>query len=175
MDSAARREALVGRFDEWYQLLRADARRKAKNRAHEVDPSQIAADALMKAFLRLDQFRGTSENEFRGWLRKILSNDVAEQLRKAERLAQPLPSDGLPADGAEPAHALEMADEQALLTRALDQLPPEDREVILLYHGFKNDLSREMIAETYGISVEALRQRASRARTLLRELLTHGQ
>ena len=37
------------------------------------------------------------------------------------------------------------------------------------------DLSREMIAETYGISVEALRKRASRARQLLKELLTNGE
>jgi RNA polymerase sigma factor (sigma-70 family) len=87
---------------------------------------------------------------------------------------QALPPDGPPARGAEPAHALEEADENVLLSRAIDRLPPEDREVILLYHGFKGDLSREMIAETYGISVEALRQRASRARTLLREFLTNG-
>jgi Sigma-70, region 4 len=58
-------------------------------------------------------------------------------------------------------------EERRLLADVLDQLPDDAREVLILY--YREDSSTRHVAQLLGISDDAVRQRLSRSRTLLRE------
>jgi RNA polymerase sigma-70 factor (ECF subfamily) len=51
----------------------------------KVDPSDVVQQTLIKAHQRLEQFRGQSEAELAGWLRRILANTMADAYRKYQR------------------------------------------------------------------------------------------
>src|SRR5262249_38620986 len=57
------------------------------------------------------------------------------------------------------------------VSRALDQLPADFREVIALK--YMSDLSYEEVARCLGLSVSAAKMRALRGRQMLAELLAH--
>jgi RNA polymerase sigma-70 factor (ECF subfamily) len=157
-----------------YDRLRSHAYRQAGNRAHKIDPSLAALDALVQAALRRSQFRGTTREEFWAWLRTILVNQVREGLRRAECRNVSLdecrdaPEPSPPTQG--PAAEAVRAEDVAALGRAIEQLPAEDRDLICLYH--RSDVPRPLIAEMLGISDGSLRKRAERARKRLKELMS---
>lgn len=49
--------------------------------ASKIAPSDIVQQTLLKAHEKRAQFRGGTEQEFAGWLRRILANTLAETLR----------------------------------------------------------------------------------------------
>src|SRR4051794_37971891 len=49
----------------------------------KADPSDLVQEALLKAYQRFDQFRGETEAELAGWLRKILARALADLGRRA--------------------------------------------------------------------------------------------
>jgi RNA polymerase sigma-70 factor (ECF subfamily) len=46
-----------------------------------LDLSDVVQKALLNAHEKLDQFRGDTEEEWRGWLRKILLNELRQAVR----------------------------------------------------------------------------------------------
>ncbi len=71
------------RFRDYLQLLarlQLDPKLQGK-----VDPSDVVQQTLIKAHQRLDQFRGQSDAELAGWLRRILANTMADNYRKYQR------------------------------------------------------------------------------------------
>ncbi len=50
----------------------------------KVGPSDIVQETLLKAVENLDQYRGQSEAELAGWLRRILTNSLADVVRALE-------------------------------------------------------------------------------------------
>src|SRR5262249_53520106 len=48
----------------------------------KLSASDVVQETLLKAHQHRDQFRGQTEAEWRGWLRRILANTVAEAARK---------------------------------------------------------------------------------------------
>jgi RNA polymerase sigma-70 factor (ECF subfamily) len=164
-------QVLAELYAEWYDRLQRCAYRHAGDKANKVDPSQAALEALIRAALHREQFRGNTREQLWAWLRKILVNQVLDGLGRKEcqtasldqsagRRSPPVPESAAPVQQTE--DALDLA-------WALGQLPEEDRELVCLYH--RSDLPRPVIAEMLGLSEEVLRQRAFRARRRLQKLL----
>jgi RNA polymerase sigma-70 factor (ECF subfamily) len=114
----------------------------------QLDPSDVAQETLLRAHAGLDQFRGTTEAEMAAWLRRILANalqDAARRVtRQEERLGRPLEAaledssarlEGWLADGNPSPGQQAVRNEQLLqLAAALEQLPDDQREAVILRH-----------------------------------------
>jgi len=131
----------------------------------------LLQDAFLNAYRKLDQFQG--ESSFSTWVYRIAMNLALSRRRKRKRLfgwwdregsAPPDPSD-LSATS-DPTANLERAELEALVQRALSQLPPEARAVIILRD--LEGLSYEEIAEILGVPIGTVRSRLHRARGELR-------
>jgi RNA polymerase sigma-70 factor (ECF subfamily) len=136
---------------------------------------ELAADVSQEAFIRawraLPNFRGDAA--FSTWLHRITVN-VAWTLkkRKSRHAAQPLeesPEVADPRVAADPEHAGENIELRAKLSKALDQLNPAQRSVVVLkdIYGW----SHNEVAESLGITVTAAKVRLHRAHLRLREQL----
>ncbi|MGO9466606.1 MAG: sigma-70 family RNA polymerase sigma factor [Isosphaeraceae bacterium] len=63
-------------------LLDPKLRRKLDPKLRrKLDPSDVVQEAMLRAMRAIHQFRGTTEEELRAWLRKILSNTLTDQYR----------------------------------------------------------------------------------------------
>src|SRR5207253_544528 len=97
------------------------------------------------------QFRGATEGELVAWLRQILATTLANQVRRFRgtrkrdvRLEQELAGDldrssralarGLAAKESSPSQHAARREQAVLLADALDRLPADYREVIILRH-----------------------------------------
>lgn len=126
----------------------------------------IAQEAFLAAWSNLRNLRNPSS--FLPWLRQVTRNQAHlwqrehrreipdESVVAAAMDARPSVTDNLLAD-----------EERRLLAEVLDQLPDEAREVLVLY--YREDSSTRHVAALLGISDDAVRQRLSRSRALLRE------
>jgi RNA polymerase sigma-70 factor (ECF subfamily) len=164
------RRILAEFYAEWYERLQRCAYRHAGNKAHKVDPSQAALEAIIRAALHREQFRGTTREQLWAWLRRILVNQVLDGLQRKE--AQTASLDPSSPAVPEAAGDARQTEEALDLAWALQQLPEEDRDLVCLYH--RSDLPRPVIAEMLGVSEEVVRQRAFRARQQLKKLLGSG-
>jgi RNA polymerase sigma-70 factor (ECF subfamily) len=138
-----------------------------------------AEDAMQEVFLKLHRGAGSLDpaRDPRPWLRTITANHCRDHWRsfgaKVTRHATPVDESDegmqLPDGGPAPDSGTLAAEQAALVQRALDQLAPPDREVVVLrdYEG----LDHGTIAEMLGVSGAAVRKRYSRALSRLGELL----
>jgi RNA polymerase sigma-70 factor (ECF subfamily) len=128
----------------------------------------LVQEALVKAWNHLDSFQeGTN---LKAWLFTILRNAYFSELRKTKR--EVADSDGqlaarLSVPPEQQGH-LDLID----LNRALAQLPPDQREALILVgaEGF----SYEDAATISACAVGTVKSRVNRARTRLAELMGHG-
>lgn len=117
----------------------------------KVDASDAVQDAFLKAHRDFGQFRGTSEQEWVSWLRSIMAMHLAQlvrhyqgtqrrDIRLERRLAAELEHSskvldrGLMAGGSTPSRQAARREQAVLLADALEQLPADYREVIVLSH-----------------------------------------
>jgi RNA polymerase sigma-70 factor (ECF subfamily) len=111
----------------------------------KVDPSDVVQQVLIKAHERIDQFRGQSDAEFIGWLRRILANTLADNYRKYQRAVSlerslsdeidqsPLQFEGCLANHApSPCEEAVRNEQSQRLAAALDKLPSAQRSAIQL-------------------------------------------
>lgn len=140
------------------------------------DAQDVAQEAFINAYTSLDSFKGDSL--FFTWLYRIAVNTAISHRRKrripvrvdlgrsdADMLLEPAD----PSDLAKPGHALEQAEQEQAVHRALARLSPEHRAVLVL-----KDLEGqkyEDMAELLGVPIGTIRSRIHRARLELRELL----
>ncbi|AXG83103.1 RNA polymerase subunit sigma-70 [Streptomyces paludis] len=127
-------------------------------------------DAFVNAWRKLPEFRG--ESAFRTWMYRIVTNRCLNQLR-ARRPAADLysvPEPAAPEHQSSPARVAESHAATRALAGAMAGLSPEQRACWVLreLHG----LSYEDIAETVGISLQAVRGRVFRARRYLTEAMS---
>lgn len=125
----------------------------------------LVQDTIMKAWAKQDSFEmGTN---IKAWLFTILRNEFYSQMRKRGREVQD--SDGFFTNGLAvppPQYgALDLQD----FRKALDQLPADQREAIILIGA--SGFAYEEAAEICSCAVGTIKSRVSRARAKLQELL----
>ena len=136
----------------------------------ERNAEDVCQEACLRAFKSLDSFQGESG---RAWLLAIVRNTYYTWFtkNKADAAAVPFDDDGTVA-GAELESSVEsmerilqQRDARRRVNTALEQLPPEFREVIVLRE--LEDLSYKEIAEVAGVPMGTVMSRLARARKLL--------
>lgn len=170
-------QCLTGRTEAFGQLVIRYQDRLYNSLVHVIGSADTAQDVVQEAFVhafqKLGSFRGQSA--FYSWLFRIALNAAISEKRKNRRMAGSVEaareSAGIePIDArAEnyPAHALEVAERQAMVHQALDQLAEEFRTVLVLKE--MDGLKYEEIAEIVGCPIGTVRSRIHRARSELRD------
>jgi RNA polymerase sigma-70 factor, ECF subfamily len=144
----------------------------------ETEAEDVAQEAFLKAFRNLANFRG--ESKFSTWLISITLNEARRRLRRLST-ARMESLDDSPDEGGKvspallrdwreiPSEALERREVRALLQRAIEELSPIYREVVVL-----RDIEELSIEETAGalsISISSVKVRLHRARIMLQKEL----
>jgi len=142
--------------------LRAFAVSLAGNKDRADD---LLQDTIMRAWGKQDSF--TMGTNMKAWLFTILRNEFYSQIRKQKREIQD--TDGFYANNiaVRPAQygSLDLQD----FKRALDKLPPDQREAIILIGA--SGFSYEEAAEICRCAIGTIKSRVSRARSHLQTLL----
>jgi RNA polymerase sigma-70 factor (ECF subfamily) len=145
---------------------------------NETEAEDVAQEAFLKAFRDLANFRG--ESKFSTWLISITLNEARRRLRRQstvrmESLDEPAEegakvSPALLRDWREiPSESLERREVRALLQKAIEELSPIYREVLVLRD--IEELSVEETAGALAISISSVKVRLHRARIMLQKEL----
>jgi RNA polymerase sigma-70 factor, ECF subfamily len=142
-----------------------------------LDPSDVVQKTLLKAHQNLAQFRGRTDGELAAWLRRILTNVLTDELRRAAAAARDVALEQsigpaveqssawleawLARDGASPSEQALRQEELLRLAEALAQLPDDQRTAVELQ-------------KLQGCSVEAIAREMGRTRTAVGGLLRRG-
>jgi RNA polymerase sigma-70 factor (ECF subfamily) len=133
------------------------------------EAADIIQESLVRAYRALRRCR--DPDNFKGWLFRIVSNQCKTHLARRQRRGE----EGGEGERREPAAAddphgdLEMADLRRRLHDALQALPLDQREALVLK--YVEGLSLEEMAERLSASVSALKMRLLRGRASLRAKL----
>ena len=140
----------------------------------------IAQETFMRVFRNAKRYQPVAK--FTTWLYKIAANLCINELKKGKlrstlSLDEPAGPDPdgsriverIAADTTSPLTALEQAEAQALISKAIEHLPPDQRTTLVMveYH----QMQYQDIAEILEVSVSAIKMRVKRARETLRETL----
>lgn len=137
------------------------------------DAEDIVQEASLRAIKYFSGFRGSEGDDGRAWVLAIVRNTAYTWQRRHRAIAlatefdEELHSDTVAGDN--PAAALERETARQSLYQALDRLPPEFREVIVLRE--LEGLSYKEIGDVTGVPVGTVMSRLSRARRRLQEAL----
>jgi RNA polymerase sigma-70 factor (ECF subfamily) len=137
------------------------------------EAEEIAQEVFLRAYRGLADFRG--EASLSTWLYAIASRLCLNCLASgAGRMARSREPDEdavrlLPADGADPAAAAERKELEGALRRAIAELPPERRLVVILRD--IEGLAYEAIATALQLEPGTVRSRLHRARLELKDRL----
>ncbi len=152
----------------------------------KVDASDIVQQTMLEAHRDFDRFQGQSERQLLAWLRRILLHNVADFVRHyrgtaKRQVRREVPfgdraRSGPPAGAPEPAapvatpsQQVARRDDELRLIAALEQLPPDYQEVILLRN--LQRLPFNDVAEQLGRSRPAAQMLWKRAIDKLRDVL----
>ena len=133
---------------------------------------QDAEDAVQEILLRLYRSMGRfdARQRFVGWAFGVAAHVCRDALRrKGRRREEPVGEFHQASSGPGPSEAASADERQALVAEAVMGLPPKYREVVVLH--YLEGMGYEEAAATLGIRAEAARQRALRARVMLRRAL----
>ncbi|HLX62446.1 MAG TPA: sigma-70 family RNA polymerase sigma factor [Planctomycetota bacterium] len=140
----------------------------------------IAQESFMRVFRNAKRYQPVAK--FTTWLYKIAANLCINELKKGKlratlSLDEPAGPDPdgsriverIATDSASPLSELERLEAQALIGKAIEHLPPDQRTTLVMveYH----QMQYQDIAEILEVSVSAIKMRVKRARETLRETL----
>jgi RNA polymerase sigma-70 factor (ECF subfamily) len=138
---------------------------------NEQDAQDVVQEAYLRAFRSFAGFHGSNG---RAWLLTIVRNTSYTLLKKNRAVDLTTTFDeeihAISQDSASPAVILEHAEDTQLMTEAMEKLPAEFREILILRH--QQDLSYKEMGEMLKIPTGTVMSRLARARAKLRELLT---
>lgn len=149
---------------------------------NDADAEDAAQEACLKAYARLNQFRG--ECKFSTWLVQIAVNEARMRRRKDRKGLYDSIDEGytdesgdyIPCDFADwreiPSEALEQKELKVALSHAISSLKPMYREVFILRD--VQGLNIRETAEALGINEALVRTRLLRARLQMRDALAPG-
>ena len=155
------------------QEINADVQRK-------LGTSDIVQETMLQAHQSIGSFTGTTEPQFRHWIRQILMHEIVDACRRFQTqkrevnrectLDSELP---LPPDDAKTPRSAAVAEEEArLLAEAMQRLPAEYAEVIQLRNF--DGLPLAEVADQMNRTTDAARKLWARAvERLKRELRTN--
>ncbi len=154
-----------------YLLLLAQFQMPRRLRSR-FEPADMAQTTLEKALAKLDQCRAETEAQFRAWLRKILTNVLAEEVRRIPPCrAGQNDSDAVQdssrdfeeaqAKGSTPSERLRREEQMVRLANAIAALPADQQRAIRLHH-------------LDGLSLIDVGQRMSRSKEAVAGLLFRG-
>jgi RNA polymerase sigma-70 factor (ECF subfamily) len=152
----------------------------------KVDASDLIQETFLEAHRDFPQFRGTTEAELAGWLRRILATNLANLVaryhgtqRRDVRLEQQLAEEldlssralgqGLVARQSSPSHQAARSEQARLLADALAGLPEDYRRVLILRH--LEELRFSEVARRMGRSEHSVKNLWARALARLRQQL----
>jgi RNA polymerase sigma-70 factor (ECF subfamily) len=152
----------------------------------KLDPADIVQEAFLKAHTSFGQFRGTTEEELIGWLRKILASKLVDLLRhyygaraRDVRLERDLAAEmdcssrfldrAFVAPNSSPSRQAVRREQAVLLADTLQRLPEANREVLVLHH--LEELAFPEVARRMGRTVDSVEKLWARALARLRRVL----
>jgi RNA polymerase sigma-70 factor (ECF subfamily) len=157
-------EAMLPHLDAAHNLARWLLR-------NEQDAQDVVQEAYLRAFRAFGGFRGSNG---RAWLLTIVRNASYTLLKKNHAVEVTTTFDeeihATGDESASPATILEHAEDAELVRKAIDHLPAEFREILILRH--QEDLSYKEISEILKIPSGTVMSRLARARAKLKEYLT---
>ncbi len=178
----------LGRLLEWYRpYLALLARLQISRRLQgKLDPADLVQDVMLEAHSHFELFRGSAEGEFVAWLRRILADRLANLVRHYQgtkrrdvRLEREIAAavddssrflDGaLAAPESSPSERAVRAEQAVLLAEALEQLPADQREVLVLRH--LEELTFPEVAERLDKTVDSVKGLWTRGLAGLRRIL----
>jgi RNA polymerase sigma-70 factor, ECF subfamily len=176
----------LGRLMERYRnYLALMARLQMGALRGKLDIEDLLQEVSLEAHREIAKFRGQTEGEFLGWLRKVLSGIYANQLRhylgtqrrdarRERRLAVDLEQssrmvDGLIAPLTSPSQQASKREQAIILADALEALPATYREVIILRH--LEGLSFPEVAKRLSRTEDSVKNHWARALARLRRTL----
>ena len=144
---------------------------------------EVASDLFQETFLRaiaaMQKRRGSYEKQGRwlGWVMRIARNAALDHLRSRKKWQDVDSGDEegtsfferLPDEGPDATILLDTAERVAELREAIEKLPPEQREVVLLRH--ESELTFREIAEITDVSINTALGRMRYALINLRKIL----
>lgn len=164
--------------------LQLDTRLQVK-----ADAEDLVQETFLKAHREFAQFRGSSEKEWVVWLRQILAFELAHLVRrfygskrrdiKLERAMEEALDQsssaldrGFVDSKSSPSKQAAHREQSVLLADALDQLPPDYREVMILSH--LQGLSFPEVARRMQRTLDSVKNLWARALVKLRRILREG-
>jgi RNA polymerase sigma-70 factor (ECF subfamily) len=162
----------------WGYLLTIAQAEIARRHQAGCKPSDLVQSTLRAACEKFEQFRGGSEGELKGWLRRILLNALGDDERLAQK-RHPVPQgressfgdwfEGIIAHVLDPLDKVAAEEQQQAALGSLSRLPEKYQEVLRLR--CEADLSFAEIGKRLGVSENAAQKRYSRALHEFRRLM----
>ena len=146
------------------------------------DAHDLAQEVFIRVYQALDRY--DSQYRFSTWLFRVAQNAAIDVLRKRrvqlvpisrreDSSGEPAPDFDLPSDDPTPLAVLEGTERDSEVRRAIDALPWEYRELILLRH--YGELAYEEIADLKGMPLGTVKNKLFRARQMLKVHLAPGE
>lgn len=137
-----------------------------------VEADEAAQDVFVRLYDNFRKFRG--ESRLSTWLYRVAFNGCADRLRKSrsERMDRTELAGMDPPSSDRPDRWLEEKETAARLRRALDELPEEFREVVILRELEGCDYAE--ISEILDVPIGTVESRLFRGRQKLKDLLSGG-
>lgn len=178
------RRARAGEEGALEEMLRRSQRQLAALAARRVSPetpggnrpSDVVQESAIKAFQKFSTFQGTSEGEWRNWLKRVVLSRATDLVRQAvgrtrdERgniSLDDAEEDGARAPQHSPSQVTSQQEQWRQLLSSFFQLPEDQRDALSRFH--LKELSVAEVARSMGKSKDAVASLMQRGLRTLRE------